>query len=470
MPLTNMQTIVPVQLDKVYNAREYSLENERRPLTSCQIALNAQDNIITTGCFINDENFSINIAQQAWDMLFKQYPFLTSRIRFDENEKWQFFEPQNYKYELPKTFTDINSYEQLDLILNKTDCSDEKLCYLNIFRLQVKEVPFKYMMLFQLPHSMSDGSSVTFLLQKFNKYYNTIKSGQTVKLDYVQQAPFTALSAVPYDVNMKPAESKLKPPMITQVKGFQNQSNCRQYQKYHVRFQKRSEFQFKKFKNATVTHSMYGTQLIMQCAYLYYSKQVEQNQPINQFIMDLIRDYEFYNTWGRYTELDFSNVLGLSIFTYPMVVQINFNSSVNDIITQIKAQVTRLEQLDVRSHFTSLVSLDKIFVKDISFRYPMSTYAANLGKFENESPICAFSLASVSLVDNMNPAPCNFSALSSNDYIVFNQQHNDGFSREDYDNFFELFKVIQNKVSQMDPAEFKIQDAIQLLEQTFGKK
>ncbi|CAL6013272.1 Conserved_hypothetical protein [Hexamita inflata] len=466
-----MQTIIPVQLDKVYNTSDYRLENDRRPLTSCQIALNAQDNIITTGCYIQDENFNIGIAQQAWNVIFEQYPFLTSKIVINENEKWQFLEPQvGVKYELPQTLKNINNYSDLDTILNKTYVSDTKLCNLDLYTLSIEQLPFKFLMIFQLPHSMSDGSSVTFLLQKFNKYYKIIKSGSTVSLDYIQKGPFTALSAVPYDVNLQPTESKLKPPMITQVKGFQDSSNTRQYQKYHVRFQKRSEFQFKKFKNTTVTHSMYATQLIMQCAFLYYSKQVELNQPINQFLMDLIRDYDFYNKWGRYTELNYENVLGLSIFTYPFTVSINYNSSVSDIINQIQSAVNRIEQFDVRSHFAFLLSLDKIFVKDISFRYPMSTYAANLGKFENESPICAFSLASVSLVDNMNPAPCNFSALSSNDYIVFNQQHNDGFSSEDYDKFFELFKVIQNKVSQMDPAEFKIQDAIQLLEQTFGQK
>ncbi|CAL6017098.1 Conserved_hypothetical protein [Hexamita inflata] len=469
MPISNFQELCDVPLNKMYNTREYRLDKERRPLTSCQMAINGQDNVISIGCFIEDPNFNIQLAQKTWDLIFEQYPFMTSKIVFNAAEKWQFFEPQpEYRPALPQNLYIVTSQKQLDETLNTTQASDSKLVHIDLYKMKVEGLPFRFLMMFQVAHSISDGSTTTFLLQRFNKYYTQLQRGEEVKLDFVQKGPFTMVSAYPEDADIGPStSSNYKGLTLTPVKAFSEIEPKIQYHKYHIRFQKKSEFSFKKFKGATVSHSMYATQIIMQCAFMYYTKQLKEDETAQQLVSDLIRDYDFLNQHGYYKQ-NFEDIFGYTIVGYPMTVNVAFDSNVGDILTQIQSVMNNFKNMDPHEHMKSLIASDNVWIPKISFKYPISVYGANLGRFENESPIRAFSLASIQLNHTANPGVCNFTAVTTDEYVCFNQQNLDGFSDSDYDKFFDLFKAIQLQVYSSGSNSLRVSEVVEMIRKAFA--
>ncbi|CAL6017058.1 Conserved_hypothetical protein [Hexamita inflata] len=464
MPLSNFQDNSNFLLNKTINLKQCRLHNEKRSLTTSQIIRNGQDQVISIGCFIEDTSFSSSIAQKTWDLIFQQYPFMTSKIIINETEKWQYFEPQQNQPKLPGNIFEISSQQQLDNVLNMTCASDSKLVHIDLYKMKVEGLPFRFLMMFQVAHSISDGSTTTFLLQRFNKYYTQLQRGEEVKLDFVQKGPFTMVSAYPEDADIGPStSSNYKGLALTPVKVFHETEPKIQYHKYHIRFQKKSEFSFKKFKGATVSHSMYATQIIMQCAFMYYTKQLKEDETAHQLVSDLINESEFLAQHGNCKQ-KLEDIFGNTSVELPIQVSVNMNSTVEEILKQLQQASKSYKNMDTKKHWEYLLASDHPVIQ----KQFISSISSQILSLLTSSPISLFSVAQIQL-NNNEPNLFNFTAVSTPQYVCINHQIFDGFSTSDFDAFHSIFKQIQTEVD-LNGTKLNTIEVIQFFVQKFGER
>ncbi|CAL6045513.1 Conserved_hypothetical protein [Hexamita inflata] len=453
-----------------YNYTEVSMNDPNRLLVQHEIKQTANNQCICD-MVLSEQELDFKRASKVINYINQLYPFLSSKIVYDEKAKWMRYEQQEiFTFDIKEYAEEINSLDQLgDYISNSyLKLSDDKLSNWEILRLNIDEFKnVKTALAIQMYHTLIDGGAAMMLFKKFNILYSDMSIDLDVKPEPVQLSNFRSIMAYDSKLNLKQVP-ELKNKRNFQLSKYSNQSTAKRNEQYAVVVRHYHESQICRIPNVQYSVSLYTVQMAQYVGYLYFNKDLNLDQPFVTICGDIRRNVEVHEN-GIIPNLDLSNtIIGQTATTTGFISKGSLHTSLSDISAQFQVQFKNYKQTD--ENFWQKVIDNEAPVNHFQFLengQPCSTFTSNMGKMDlAEGPMVHF-LGSQTFANVYQSTPTVFSScfcrgkfgifITEIDFKIFNKRQQNAMNQ--------VYIAINKKVIEKGAENVSIQDVVDIYTQ-----
>ncbi|CAL6053414.1 Conserved_hypothetical protein [Hexamita inflata] len=452
-----------------YKYTEVSLNNPNRLLVQHEIKQTANNQCICE-MVLSDQELDFKRASKVINYINWLYPFLSSKIVYDESVKWMRYEQQEiFKYNIEDYNENIRSLDELGNYISGAHLklSDSKLSNWEIIRFSIDELQnIKTALVVQIYHTLVDGGAAMMLFKKFNVLYSDMSIDLDIQPKPLQLSNYRSIMSYDSKLNLK--QTELNNRRKFQLSKFSNQSTAKKNENFPIIVRHYAESQICRIQSVQHSVSLYTVQMAQYVGFLYFNKDLHADSPFVTLCADIRRNIDVHER-GAIKNLDFNNdVIGQTATTTGFLSKGTLQTTLREIANQFQTQFKNYKQSD--ENFWQRVIDNELPVNHLEYLesgQPFSIFTSNMGKMDLANGPMVHFLGSQTFANVYQNVPAVFSScfgrgkfgvfITEIDFKIFNKEQKKAFQT--------VYIEINKQVIEKGAENVNIQDVVNIYSQ-----